>query len=87
MHETELCPKCNAEFPAGKHLVSHGMRIGYSWFSRKGPDVRCPNCWHVFPAQYLRLFGVLPSHGVRWVVVGILAVCVLISVLQRRQVL
>jgi hypothetical protein len=85
MHTTELCPKCNAEFPASKHLVSHGMRVGDSWFSRKGPEVRCPNCWHVSEAQHLRLFGILPSHAVRWVVLGILAVCVLISVLQKRQ--
>lgn len=85
MHTTELCPKCNAEFPAHKHLVAHGMRLNHSWLSGTPPDVRCPNCWTVFKPQHLHLFGVVPNHAVRWVVLGILAVCVLIACVQKRQ--
>jgi len=83
MPSPEICPKCSARFSARKGLLSGGVRGGYNAFSGGGPAVRCPNCWHVSEARHLRLFGFLPTHALRWVVLGILAVCVILSFVQR----
>ncbi|MET0349320.1 MAG: hypothetical protein ABW067_06005 [Rhizobacter sp.] len=83
MPASETCPKCSARFSARKALVSHGLRVGYNGLSGKGPEVRCPNCWHVSESHDLRLFGFIPAHALRWVVLGILVICVLLLFWQR----
>ncbi|WP_157604443.1 hypothetical protein [Rhizobacter sp. Root1221] len=85
MSVPEICPKCFSDFSARKALLSGGVRFGYSAFSDKGPAVRCPNCWHVFPSRNLRLFGFLPTDSLRWVVLGILAACFILSFLLKRH--
>jgi len=85
MPATETCPKCSARFPTRKALLSLGARVGYNGFGRKGPDVRCPNCWHVAESHNLRLFGFIPTHALRWVVLGLLAACVAVAFLQRHH--
>lgn len=48
-------------------------------------QVRCPNCGHPFAASALRRFGALSPEGVRWMMVGIVALCApLVFVLPPR---
>ena len=83
MSEPETCPKCSAEFSSRKALLSGGVRVGNNAFSSRGIATRCPNCRHIFPAQQLRLFGVLPPNALRWVVAAILVTCVVILFAQK----
>lgn len=81
--EQETCPKCSASFPSRKGLLMGGIRSHYNAYSPNGPAVRCPNCWHIFPAHALRLFGFLPALQLRWVVLGLLALCVVLPFFLR----
>lgn len=87
MSHAEICPKCSAAFDARKTLLSGGVQVGANVFSRRGPHalkVRCPNCWHTYPPETHRLFGVLPAEALPWIVGGLLALCVLLSFLVPR---
>ncbi|MDQ8023122.1 MAG: hypothetical protein REI94_14895 [Moraxellaceae bacterium] len=83
MKETEVCPRCSAEFSSRKALLAGGLRSHYNVYSPYGPAVRCPNCWHIFPAEALRLFGFLPATRLPWVIAGIIVLCVVLPVLLR----
>lgn len=81
MSDPEICPKCSAAFDARKALLSGGVQVGASMFSRRGPyalKVKCPNCWHTYPPQNHRLFGVLPPDALPWIVGGLLALCLVL---------
>jgi hypothetical protein len=84
MAQIETCPKCGADFPTRKGIVSGGVPTGYNALTDGGPPVKCPNCWHVFHSRRLRLFGALPPESLRWVVWGILAVCFALPFILKR---
>ncbi|WP_341675117.1 hypothetical protein [Niveibacterium sp. SC-1] len=71
MNEPEICPKCSTCFDARKALLSGGFPLGFSLFTY--PDVlmkvRCPGCWHIFPARTFRFFGLLSPNAFRRVFV------------------
>lgn len=85
MSELEVCPRCSAEFPARKAIVSGGMRLGYYGLQDKGPVVRCPTCLHIFKPQTVRLFGFLRPDAMRWIVPVLLVVCVVLAFIQRKS--
>jgi len=81
MSEAEVCPRCSVHFSARKALVSSGVGLTQNVFPGKDVQlkVRCPHCLHIFSASTLRLFGFLSANGLRWVVVGILVLCVVLA--------
>lgn len=80
MSNRETCPGCAAVFDSRKALVRSGVPMFFNAITPRHVQmqVRCPNCGHHFAARELRLFGVLSPEGLRWVLVGILVVCVLL---------
>ncbi|MET4616186.1 putative C2H2 Zn-finger protein [Stenotrophomonas sp. 2619] len=80
MSNRETCPRCAAVFDSRKALVRSGVPMFFNAITPRHVQmqVRCPNCGHHFAARELRLFGVLSAEGLRWVLVGILVVCVLL---------
>ncbi|MBB4820398.1 putative Zn finger-like uncharacterized protein [Pseudomonas alcaligenes] len=78
MKELEACPACSALFTARKALVTSGVGVNQNAFAAR-MQVRCPECRHVFTARTLRLFGFLPSNGLRWVVLGLVVACVVLA--------
>lgn len=78
MKELESCPRCSALFPARKALVSSGVGVSQNALASR-MQVRCPECWHIFTARTLHLFGFLPPSGLRWVVPGLLVACVVLA--------
>ena len=83
--EMETCPKCSAKFAARGAVVSWGRPLGFNvfTFSDISVAVRCPECWHQFPSQTIRFFGFLSPNGLRWVLVGILAICFVVVLASR----
>jgi len=80
MSNRENCPRCAAVFDSRKALVRSGVPMFFNAITPRHVQmqVRCPNCGQHFAASELRLFGVLSPEGLRWVLVGILVVCVLL---------
>ncbi|WP_369970339.1 hypothetical protein AB8E26_10480 [Stenotrophomonas rhizophila] len=80
MSNRETCPGCAAVFDSRRALVRSGVPMFFNAITPRHVQmqVRCPNCGHRFTASALRLFGVLSPAGLRWVLVGILVVCVLL---------
>lgn len=83
--EREVCPRCEARFDARRALVAGGVWLRYNVFSGKDAwmRVRCPHCWHMFPARTFRLFGVLPPAAVRWLPLAAMALCIVLVVVLR----
>lgn len=80
MSNRETCPGCATVLDSRKALVRSGVPMFFNAITPRHVQmqVRCPNCGHHFAASELRLFGVLSPAGLRWVLVGILVVCVLL---------
>jgi len=85
MTEAEICPKCSTAFSAREALVSSGLHLTTNVFTDRDivMKVRCPNCWHVFPARELRFFGFLSPNGLRWAAIAFLVICVVLAVAGR----
>ena len=83
MSGTEVCPGCSTSFDARKALVSRGVPPFFNMYTVKGVSflVRCPNCWRQFRSQKIRFFGFLTPNGVGWVVLALLAICVIAAAL------
>jgi uncharacterized C2H2 Zn-finger protein len=83
----ERCPECATEFDARRVLVRSGLPMFFNALTPRKVEmpVRCPNCRHVFAGQQVRLFGFVSPDGLRWVLLGVLALClVLVFVLPPR---
>ena len=81
MRNQETCPGCAAEFDSRRALVRSGVPMFFDGLTprRVQMAVRCPDCGHRFNARALRLFGFLSPAGLRWVLVGLVVLCVLLS--------
>ncbi|MCF7751655.1 hypothetical protein KQ945_12930 [Bacillus subtilis subsp. subtilis] len=87
MSNRETCPRCAATFDSRKALFRSGVPMFFNAITPRTVqmEVRCPTCGYRFDGQDVRLFGVLPPAGLRWVLLGILLVCgVLVFVLPPR---
>lgn len=80
MSNRETCPRCAATFDSRRALVRSGVPMFFNAITPRHVqmDVRCPTCGHRFDGQDVRLFGFLPPGGLRWVLVGILVLCVVL---------
>ncbi|MCC7634344.1 hypothetical protein [Stenotrophomonas rhizophila] len=80
MSNLETCPRCSTRFDSRKALFRSGVPMFFNAITARNVQmvVRCPKCGYRFDGQDVRLFGFLPPEGLRWVLVGLLALCVIL---------
>ena len=80
MSNLETCPRCSTRLDSRKALFRSGVPMFFNAITARNVQmvVSCPKCGYRFDGQDVRLFGFLPPEGLRWVLMGLLALCVIL---------